>query len=85
MEADERYKLTCMLRAIEGDEAKGRATKRLSLAVRYDLAVRAADLNGDGCRFPKCGCLGADCSKGRMSLDKPYGGAEWDNRRRQVR
>lgn len=30
--------------------------------VRYDLAIRATDLNGDGCMFPACHCNKADCS-----------------------
>lgn len=29
--------------------------------LRYDLAVRATDVNGDGCQFPACGCPRADC------------------------
>jgi hypothetical protein len=33
----------------------------LMRGVRYDLAVRASDLNGDRCLFPACGCLKAEC------------------------
>ena len=79
--SDNRNLLIKLLNALKVDEGKGLAGDRLSRGVRYDLAVRATDINGDGCRFPACGCQSADCSKGRMSLAKPYDGSEWDNRR----
>ncbi|WP_207458620.1 hypothetical protein [Azospirillum sp. SYSU D00513] len=33
----------------------------LMRGVRYDLAVRAVDVNGESCLFPACGCAKAEC------------------------
>jgi hypothetical protein len=33
----------------------------LMRGVRYDLAVRASDVNGDRCLFPACNCAKAQC------------------------
>ncbi len=35
---------------------------KIMRGVRYDLAVRATEVNGDGCQFPACGCPKADCA-----------------------
>ena len=35
---------------------------KLMRGVRYQMAVDATDVNGDGCLFPACGCAKADCS-----------------------
>ena len=47
---------------VEHYEQHSTAGKTLMRGVRYDLAVRATDLNGDNCRFPACGCPEADCT-----------------------
>ncbi|WP_376956466.1 hypothetical protein ABNQ39_00370 (plasmid) [Azospirillum sp. A26] len=43
-------------------ETHSSAGPDLMRGVRYDLAIRATDLNGDGCMFPACNCTFADCS-----------------------
>ena len=59
---DENRDLLVRLRAaLEHDEQQRRATLQLSQAVRYDLAVRATEINGDSCLFPSCACSKADC------------------------
>lgn len=44
-------------------ERRGIAGPGLIEGLRYELAVRANDLNGDDCRFPMCPCLMPDCAQ----------------------
>lgn len=61
---DERRALLVRIRnVVECYERHARNGVRLMQGVRYDLAVRATDVNGDACLFPACGCARADCSQ----------------------
>ena len=44
-------------------ERCGQADPEELQGLRYELSVAATDLNGDGCAFPACSCLFADCSQ----------------------
>ena len=41
---------------------QGGPHKEIVDAARYAASVYATDLNGDGCRFPSCDCVLADCA-----------------------
>ena len=61
---DERRALLLRIRnVVECYERHARNGVQLMLGVRYDLAVRATDVNGDRCMFPACDCARADCSR----------------------
>lgn len=69
------------LAVVEHYERNSAVGRQLMQGTRYDLAVRANEVNGDGCRFPACGCSGAMCYP-RSTLIFNNDGAEWDNRRK---
>lgn len=72
---DQRRELLARVRlVVEHYERNSTAGVAIMRGVRYDLAVRATDLNGDGCLFPGCGCPKADCA-GRSSCTPPDSGA----------
>ncbi len=48
-------------RIVEGYERQGQNGVVLMRGLRYDLAVRATEVNGDTCAFPACPCVKADC------------------------
>jgi len=61
---DERRELLTRVRhVVEHYERYSTAGPAIMRGVRYDLAVRATDLNGDGCQFPSCTCVKADCAQ----------------------
>ncbi|WP_377809092.1 hypothetical protein [Azospirillum sp. A29] len=63
---DQRRELLTRVRhVVEHYERHSTAGPAIMRGVRYDLAVRATDLNGDGCLFPACGCAKADCAERR--------------------
>ncbi|MCG5239044.1 hypothetical protein [Azospirillum doebereinerae] len=73
--SDQRRELLARVRlVVEHYERNSVAGASIMRGVRYDLAVRATDLNGDECLFPACGCNKADCS-GRASCTPPDTGA----------
>lgn len=59
---EKRALLTRVRLVVEHYERHSLAGEAIMRGVRYDLAVRAGDLNGDDCRFPACGCAKADCA-----------------------
>lgn len=61
-EEERRALLTRVRLVVEHYERHSLAGEAIMRGVRYDLAVRAGDLNGDDCRFPACGCAKADCA-----------------------
>lgn len=75
----QRANMLRMLAVVEHYERNSAAGVQLMLGTRYELAVRANEVNGDGCRFPACGCKGAMCYP-RASMNFNNDGAEWDNR-----
>ncbi|PWC33313.1 hypothetical protein [Azospirillum sp. TSO35-2] len=61
---DQRRELLTRVRlVVEHYERHSTAGPSIMRGVRYDLAVRATDLNGDGCLFPSCSCAKADCAQ----------------------
>ena len=61
---DQRRELLTRVRhVVEHYERHSTAGPAIMRGVRYDLAVRATDLNGDGCLFPACTCAKADCAE----------------------
>lgn len=61
---EERRDLLIRIRlVVQHYERHSLAGEAIMRGIRYDLAVRAGDLNGDGCRFPACGCVRADCAQ----------------------
>lgn len=61
---DQRRELLTRVRlVVEHYERHSTAGPTIMRGVRYDLAVRATDLNGDGCLFPACTCAKADCTE----------------------
>lgn len=48
-------------RIVEGYERQGEDGVVLMRGLRYDLAVRAMEVNGYACGFPACSCSKADC------------------------
>lgn len=63
---DQRRELLTRVRhVVEHYERYSTAGPAIMRGVRYDLAVRATDLNGDGCLFPACSCAKADCAERR--------------------
>lgn len=63
---------------IDHHERKGQGAlgTELMRGARYELAVDATDVNGDGCMYPACGCPEADCAIPRDFAPKL--GAPWD-------
>lgn len=60
---DERRSLLIRIHGmVKHYERQHLAGREIMRGIRYDLAVRATDLNGDDCRFPACGCDKADCA-----------------------
>lgn len=73
--SDQRRELLTRVRlVVEHYERNSTAGAAIMRGVRYDLAVRATDLNGDDCLFPSCGCRKADCA-GRAACTPPDTGA----------
>ncbi|MBP2295824.1 hypothetical protein J2851_005637 [Azospirillum rugosum] len=48
-------------KVVEGYERHGQDGVALVRGLRYELAVRATEVNGDACAFPACPCSKADC------------------------
>lgn len=57
----QRARMLRLLAVVEHYERNSAVGKQLMRGTRYELAVQATDVNGDGCRFPACGCAAADC------------------------
>ncbi|MBP2297860.1 hypothetical protein [Azospirillum picis] len=74
-DSDQRRELLNRVRVVvEHYERHSTAGATIMRGVRYDLAVRATDLNGDGCLFPSCRCPKADCAD-RAACPPPDTGA----------
>lgn len=73
-EHDQRRELLTRVRhVVEHYERYSTAGPAIMRGVRYDLAVRATDLNGDGCQFPACTCAKADCAERRGCVPPDVG------------
>lgn len=59
---EKRALLTRVRVVVEHYEQHSTAGAKIMRGVRYDLAVRATDINGDACLFPACTCARADCA-----------------------
>lgn len=58
---DLRGRMLRLLAVVEHYERNSVVGQQLMRGTRYELAVQATDVNGDGCLFPACGCPKADC------------------------
>ncbi len=60
---EQRARMVRVLGLVEHYERNSVVGADLMRGVRYELAVQATEVNGDGCQFPACGCAKADCAR----------------------